>query len=452
VAWQAFIDNNPTSPDLDKAKAELAKWQKLADSGAEKIGGAWVGGEELKTMVEAANKLTVEGLQLLDADQSVKAMHKFEEAVKTYPNAYAAQMFLGVIDLLANKLDDAAACFTKAQTIRPDSWEPENNLGIVLCQKKQLAEGIEKLRLAAEAVDEMTTANNLVKALSLLTPEQRKNANYKTALETARLLAARFHLDRVTDWTKMPYRLAYPTPDKKPGEESLPSGVAVSGTGFIIQEDGLVLTNRHVVDLDMFLAREGVAPAPGAANGGIAKARPTTLLVLLPDGKKASAELVAVDPNMDLALIRIKGAPNTKYPTIALSKTDTAETGAPCFAVGFPMLTRLGQALKVTQGIISGAADGGGGVDILIDAKVNPGNSGGPLVDKFGQVMGVVSMKSIGNGMEDSYGMAISAGHVRAFLKANKVTLAAADPGKPLGSEEVVAHAKPATVCIIAAR
>ena len=97
--------------------------------------------------------------------------------------------------------------------------------------------------------------------------------------------------------------------------------------------------------------------------------------------------------------------------------------------MGFPMVDQLGFDLKITRGVVSSSAqDQGNGADVLTDAKVNPGNSGGPVVDRFGNVMAIVSMKSLTTGDYDSYGIGISAGHIREFLGRNHVDL-------PLGDE-----------------
>ncbi len=289
-----------------------------------------------------------------------------------------------------------------------------------------------RIRQAAEAEDTRSVAVNLNHALAIAPPEVRQAS--KAASDAASLLAAKYGLVGA-NFAAMKFLIMEPRQEKTPGD-ALAAGMITSGTGFIVSDDGLILTNRHVVE------------------GGQA------FLIQLDGGRKVSAELVTADKDRDLALLRIKNLHAIpKLTTVTVSRINSPAEGAQCFVVGYPLLDELGASLKVTQGIISGTSQAPGGVDLLIDAKVNPGNSGGPLLDKYGQVVGIVTMKSLTSGLEDSYGMAISAGKIRQFLAANKVNLpsaatapatAGAGGNKVLSAEEIVAKVKAGTVCIIA--
>jgi putative serine protease PepD len=146
------------------------------------------------------------------------------------------------------------------------------------------------------------------------------------------------------------------------------------GSGVIIDDDGNIVTNNHVV--------------AGAADGGVE--------VTLTDGRIFPASIVGTDPTTDLAVIRIDDAPDDLTPA-ALGDSADLTVGEPVMAVGNP----LGLANTATTGIISAldrpvstAEDGGEAVvtnAIQIDAAVNPGNSGGPLFDAQGRVIGITS-------------------------------------------------------------
>ena len=142
------------------------------------------------------------------------------------------------------------------------------------------------------------------------------------------------------------------------------------GTGFIISSDGLVLTNRHVVSDE--------------------KAEYT---VLTNDEKKYSAKVLARDPVLDLAVLKIE---KTGLPTVVLGDSDKLELAQTVIAIG----NALGEFRNtVSVGVVSGlgrqiTASGGGQTEVLrniiqTDAAINPGNSGGPLLNLKGEVIGV---------------------------------------------------------------
>jgi putative serine protease PepD len=192
-----------------------------------------------------------------------------------------------------------------------------------------------------------------------------------------------------------------------------PSVVAISarsqfgggeGSGVILDERGHVLTNNHV--------------ATAGGSGG-------QLSVTLNDGRSYDATVVGTDPSTDLAVLQMKGAEDITPAT--LGDSDAVEVGEPVMAVGNP----LGLAGTVTTGIVSAldrpvttTNDEGNGPAsqstsspvvtnaIQTDAAVNPGNSGGALVDSSGKVIGVPSsIASLGSsfgGQSGSIGLGFS--------------------------------------------
>jgi serine protease Do len=134
------------------------------------------------------------------------------------------------------------------------------------------------------------------------------------------------------------------------------------GSGFIISDDGYILTNNHVVD------------------------RAKDIKVVLADGRVLDAKLVGRSREVDIALIKIKA---DHLPSVVLGDSDALEVGDWVLAIGNP----FGLSETVTAGIVSakGRVIGAGPYDDLIqtDAAINPGNSGGPLFNTSGEVVGI---------------------------------------------------------------
>ena len=182
---------------------------------------------------------------------------------------------------------------------------------------------------------------------------------------------------------------------RQPGPEDTPFDVPLGrGSGFIVSEDGYILTNNHVV------------------------ATAERITVELPDGRRFPAELVGRDPTTDVAVIKIN---QKNLPTVRLGNSEATAVGELVVAIGNPG-TEFGEALPftVTAGIISAkgrnlgiirrAANGSNyAIEDLIqtDAVINPGNSGGPLVSFRGEVIGINTAIASTTGYYQGYGFAI---------------------------------------------
>ncbi|MFZ5973926.1 MAG: S1C family serine protease [Bacillota bacterium] len=161
-------------------------------------------------------------------------------------------------------------------------------------------------------------------------------------------------------------------------------GASYAGSGFVITDQGHIVTNQHVVE------------------GG------TAFTVLLPGGKELSAQLVGEDAVTDIAVLQVKGA---NIPIAPLGDSSAVQVGELAVAIGNPLGNEL--AGTVTTGIISATQRkmrvGSTFMNLLqTDAAINPGNSGGPLVNSKGQVIGINTQKTAVAGV-DEYGRTISA-------------------------------------------
>ena len=137
------------------------------------------------------------------------------------------------------------------------------------------------------------------------------------------------------------------------------------GSGVIVESDGVIITNYHVVS------------------------QSEEIDVALADGRRFKAELVGADAATDLAVLRIKA---TDLPKADWADSDTAEVGEMVWAIGNP----FGLDRTITYGIVSAVGRRGVVANpfqefLQTDASINPGNSGGPLVDVHGHVMGITT-------------------------------------------------------------
>jgi serine protease Do len=161
---------------------------------------------------------------------------------------------------------------------------------------------------------------------------------------------------------RQPFPLPFDFGPRPGGHPFIPPRSA--GSGFVISSDGYILTNSHVVE-----------------NAG-------KIVVGFIDGSELEADLVGIDPNTDIALVRVYG--ERAFASLPLGNSDPVRPGDWVVAVGNP----YGLSHTVTAGIVSAMHRRdvlGGRYDDFIqtDAAINPGNSGGPLVDLNGEVIGI---------------------------------------------------------------
>ena len=145
-------------------------------------------------------------------------------------------------------------------------------------------------------------------------------------------------------------------------------GLQKMGSGFFVTETGVVATNAHV-------ARDE-----------------TSLLATLSNGQQLQADIVYIDEDLDIALVKV---PGENFPHLALADAQSVRQGQSVFAIGNP-----GGAMQfsMTKGIVSAVGkfrEAGPGTWIQSDTPINPGNSGGPLVNMCGEVVGLNTLKLI---------------------------------------------------------
>ena len=178
-------------------------------------------------------------------------------------------------------------------------------------------------------------------------------------------------------------------------ESNLLSREQNSGSGVILDPEGFILTNAHVVQgarrVQVLLARS-LRDIPGGTS------------LLKPRGRMVEAQIVGIDHETDLAVLRI---PDRELPFLELGDSDELKQGQLVLAFGSP----FGLENSVTLGVVSSVARQFQPEDPVVyiqtDAPINPGNSGGPLVDAHGKVMGINTFIVSQSGGNEGVGFAV---------------------------------------------
>lgn len=187
----------------------------------------------------------------------------------------------------------------------------------------------------------------------------------------------------------------------------------LSGSGFFVNDSGLIATNAHLT------------------TSGL------DLQAILWTGQRLKAHLVYVDREMDIAFLTVQ-APTSglPFPYLLLADSSSVRQGDTVFAIGHPA---GGMPFSVTKGIVSAVGklwSSGDETWIQTDAALNPGNSGGPLLNNRGEVLGITTERPAGN-LVAGIAFALSAAHLSAALKNLSQT-----PGFPV--EKLSSSARPA--------
>jgi S1-C subfamily serine protease len=185
------------------------------------------------------------------------------------------------------------------------------------------------------------------------------------------------------------------------------SGNAGQGSGFVISDEGEILTNAHVVT------------SGGAGNGGGEISPAEEVFVEFADRNRVEAEIIGFDPDADVALIKVDPGEIDLDP-LQLSERNAFAVGEPVAAIGSP----FGKRQSLSVGVISAndrtiesltefSIDNA----IQTDTSINPGNSGGPLLDAAGDVIGMNQQIQTSSGSNSGVGFAIPIDIVRHSLE-----------------------------------
>ncbi|WP_345684340.1 S1C family serine protease [Novipirellula caenicola] len=192
-----------------------------------------------------------------------------------------------------------------------------------------------------------------------------------------------------------------------------------TGSGFLIHPQGIVVTCAHVV-------------------------KGATRIEAVMEDTKFNANVIKFDFENDLAVLRLE---QTGLPFLTFADSDQVRLGQEVRAIGYPLSDVLGESIKVTRGEVSGRG-GPDGVDgFQIDATVNPGNSGGPLVDDTGRIVGVTNSLLAGAGISE-VGFAIPSSKVIQLAKQLGIPIVVEDQSAAMSAADVIDRVSPAAVLL----
>ena len=230
--------------------------------------------------------------------------------------------------------------------------------------------------------------------------------------------------DNIISMKLMEHTIAKKPTDTTPTPDDGKIIIIGSGSGFFVSDQGHIVSNAHVV---------GVCKKVKAYEEGV----------------EVFLNILATDNVNDLGLVKGKFK-NTQYLNI---KTDGAELGEDIVAFGYPLSQTLSDSVKLTKGIVSSLS----GLDnnysqIQIDAAIQPGNSGGPVLNMDGQVIGVASaglsklyMAQKAAYIPENVNFAVAAPALTTFLKANKISVGTSS-SRTLSTKDLAKIGKPATI------
>ena len=217
-----------------------------------------------------------------------------------------------------------------------------------------------------------TATPNLYK-VDWLMANKSKNQDVYCFVDENNLLTFQYSTSEKNPDSK--YLKLYPTSSTY--EVSSSGNFLASGTGFAISSNGLIVTNHHVIE-----------------NAKVIKVEVTQVGLK----KTYDAEIILSDQRNDLAVLQITDESFANFDDIPFTfKNDVSDMGTNVFTLGYPLISTMGESIKLTDGLISSKMGFQGDISSYqLSVPIHPGNSGGPLFDYGGNLIGVVNAKHLG--------------------------------------------------------
>ena len=330
-------------------------------------------------------------------------------------------------DELSNSIENLALARRELGDPRSALKETEHCLRVADNPGCRLERGLALLELSrrTEAVDELKHAKRVA---GLMQSRSRSKLNRtETQLDRMELHSRISYYQSIMDASDR--ILAELGPELSPKRQAELHSTKYTGSGILLNLDGYVLTNKHVVENCKSIT---------ATNSA---------------GEKSSALLTRSDETLDLAILASQLRPSRS----AIFRSEPAvQIGERVSAIGYPLAGILAKGVNVSFGHIGALAGvGNDPTKIQVSAPVQPGNSGGPILDHGGLVVGIVVQKLNASQVEKLTGdipqninFAVNGGMAQLFLKSSRVNFTAIPSGATLEETEVAARGSLVTVFV----
>ena len=271
----------------------------------------------------------------------------YEEATLKNPQDATAHYNLGVVYYNSHYYDKAIAYFKKAIRIKPDFYQ-YYHLGNTYRELAKFGNPNEKY-------------DYFQKAVSAYKEALRINPNNTLARNSLNQLEQKLARAKPSPPARQPSKPVFRQPSVK-------QQLLSSGTGFLFSSRDYIITNWHVVK--------------GAGS----------IEVKFPDGEVIKAKVLAKDSQNDIAVLKLSQSTSTQIPDLNFGDSSKVRPGDKVFTIGYPASSILGKNQKITDGIVSSIT----GVEddptmFQITVPIQPGNSGGPLFNENGEVIGITT-------------------------------------------------------------
>lgn len=393
VLYRIFMVAPETTEDeREQAGARLEYWEQAAADQLVRVGPKWMPKVDADALLKEADDLVREANELLNVDNFAAANSKLEKAAKVYPDHLESVFLLALGALINRDYKAAEVKFNQCLSRAPDNAALLNNVGYCELQMKRYPLAVKHWLHAAEVdLENEKVAQNLGQFISDVNLKRLPMTDKRAladATEAYQKMIAKDPGNRANPSKGyVMSRLLRSRPGDSTGETSRAVG---NGAGFVIAEH-FILTNRHVVeDADSLVIQDPMKP----------------------NGLPLAASVVAKSKDLDLAIVECR---QLNAPAAPLNATPVGR-GTEVMALGYPIASIVGNGLKATRGIITGLPSEATEKMLILDVQVNPGNSGGPLCDRSGRVVGVVAAKTFNAAFVQSYGLAIPIADALPFI------------------------------------